>query len=154
MAKKSKRDGGREYDDPIVKKRLMHALRSGADVTLACMYAGISRGTYYAWRRAAKKDPESRDGKFVRAIEGAKGEAAIDCLLLIKGAAETGSWQAAAWFLERAYPHLYGRGIDRAAAAESMAAEEQRLVVGAPDKELTTDAAILAEIKLVNSGEA
>jgi hypothetical protein len=38
----------------------------------------------------------------------------VQCLAVIRKAAKDGTWQAAAWLVERRYPASYGRGSARA----------------------------------------
>lgn len=99
-------------DDPKVK-RLIDALAAGHFVEEACQYAPISRQTYYRWLREADAlDAKAKQGEPITADEQAirdlgdtikKAEvsgqnAALDT---IREAIAAGTWQAAAWFLER-----------------------------------------------------
>lgn len=88
---------------PEVVKRFTDALRVGSTYKLACDYAGITEETLSQWR---KKYPE-----FSEALKEAEGGAAIKWLALIDKAAQDGTWQAAAWKLERRYPESYGRTV-------------------------------------------
>lgn len=67
----------------------------------ACALVGISRSTYHKWM---KEFPDFSD-----AIEKARAEAVQGYLGVIKNAADSGTWQAAAWWLERVLPAQYGR---------------------------------------------
>lgn len=49
--------------------------------------------------------------EFAEAVEKARAEAVVFNLALIRQAAQGGSWQAAAWYLERTRPEQYGRRI-------------------------------------------
>lgn len=49
--------------------------------------------------------------QFMQAIKEAEGHAVTRWLEQIDAAAEAGSWQAAAWMLERRYPQEYGRRV-------------------------------------------
>lgn len=93
---------------PEVQKRITDAIGQGATYQLACHYAGISEDTFARWRE--------RYADFADAVKAAEGMAAVKWLALIDQAArgtddKAGQWQAAAWKLERRYPHDYGRQI-------------------------------------------
>ncbi len=86
-----------------VKQRFLRATRLGCPVRDACGCAGIGETTYYKWMQWA--DSDRRDAKRYRdfrdAIKEAEGEATQGWLAIIEKAARDGSWQAAAWKLER-----------------------------------------------------
>jgi hypothetical protein len=86
-----------------VTERFLRAIRVGCPVKDACGCAGISETTYYKWMQWA--DSDRRDVKIYRefrdAVKAAEGEATQNWLAIIEKAAREGSWQAAAWKLER-----------------------------------------------------
>lgn len=99
-------------DDPKVQ-RLLNALKAGHFVQEACQYAPISEQTYYRWlREGAALDARADAGETLTPDEQAQRElceaiklaevsgqnAALD---KIREAINLGTWQAAAWFLER-----------------------------------------------------
>jgi transposase-like protein len=113
---------------PDLKERIVGAIRSGAYNETAAAYAGIAESTFYAWLANAQKDREANPEQgtdfteFQEAVEKAQAEAELDKLLIIGKAARgqptaegvpgtPGSWQAAAWMLERKHPDRYGRRI-------------------------------------------
>jgi hypothetical protein len=94
-------------------ERLLKALAAGHFVDEACQYAPISRQTYYRWLQEADAlDEKARRGEpitdeeqgirdlgdTIKKAELAGQNAALDT---IREAIEAGTWQAAAWFLER-----------------------------------------------------
>lgn len=85
-----------EYTDKILE-----AVRLGAPLTHACNYAGVHFDTFNEWR---KIHPE-----FSVAVKEAEASMVKTCLSQIDTAATNGNWQAAAWRLERRYPHEFGR---------------------------------------------
>jgi transposase len=87
---------------PDVKDRILQAIRLGATYDLACKYAGVSRRTLLTYRR---------DRAFCAEVEKAEGQAVVGWLAKIEKAASDGEWTAAAWKLERRYPHVYGRRV-------------------------------------------
>lgn len=90
---------------PEVVRRLCDAIAIGATYELACKYAGISYELFRQWRDAKVA--------FLEALEDAEGRAVVGWLAKIEQAANAGAWQAAAWKLERRYPHVYGRTVQQ-----------------------------------------
>src|SRR5687768_14410785 len=95
--------GRRSKYTPDVVKRLTDAIKLGATYELACNYAGIHIDTFCHWRNTR---PE-----FSEAVKEAEGAGAVGWLARIEQAAQAGTWQAAAWKLERRYPEQYGRTV-------------------------------------------
>lgn len=83
--------------------RILQALSLGATHRLACQYAGIDEETFRQWRK--------RFFGFSDRVTEAEGRASVGWLAKIEQAASDGVWQAAAWKLERRYPHEYGRKV-------------------------------------------
>jgi hypothetical protein len=93
-------------NDKYTKERvdiICQAIELGTTYRLAAQAAGIGETTFKDWRR---NYPE-----FDEAIMVAEGRAAMRWLARIEQAAADGVWQAAAWKLERRYPHSYGRRV-------------------------------------------
>lgn len=67
---------------------------------LAAAYAGIGESTFYLWMSQARDgDPEKLE--LLESLKRAEAESAAHSLAVIKKAAQDGTWQAAAWVLER-----------------------------------------------------
>lgn len=82
--------------------QLADIFRGGqTSIESACALVGIRRSTYHDWMN---KNPDFSDK-----IEKARAEAVQGYLEVIKQAAHNGTWQAAAWWLERVLPNQYGR---------------------------------------------
>lgn len=96
MARKTK------YTPETVRK-VVEAVKMGATYELAAGYAGISEALFYEWLKGKVE--------FLEAVKAAEGVAAMVWLAKIEKAASEGAWQAAAWKLERRYPHAYGRNV-------------------------------------------
>jgi hypothetical protein len=79
---------------------VVQALATGNTRTHACAYARISRDTFYRWL--------ARWPHFAQAVDKAEAGAMIRALAQIQTAARLGTWQAAAWFLERRDPADFG----------------------------------------------
>lgn len=86
-----------------VAKKITDAIRVGATYELAAKYAGVHYDTFNEWRKAKSE--------FSEAINMAEGQGALGWLAKIEQAANDGTWQAAAWKLERRYPREYGRQV-------------------------------------------
>lgn len=97
MARKSK------YT-PEVQQRITQAIELGATYELAAAYGGIHYDTFRTWMNSKSA--------FSEAVKAAEGKAAVKWLAKIEAAAND-NWQAAAWKLERRYPHEYGKTVQR-----------------------------------------
>jgi transposase len=101
--------------------RVVEALRAGNYMETAAAYAGISKSILYKWladgrevrQKVAKggiaSDLEAKQLELLDAVEKARAEAEVRNVHLIQQAAQGGTWQAAAWFLERSHPGKWGR---------------------------------------------
>lgn len=109
--------------DPAIISRLLEALRSGNFIDDACQYAGIAESTYYLWMDRGRKEraridsgeePSPAESAWLDLFDKAqqaRSEAVVRNVHLIQRAANGGTWQAAAWFLERTRPDKFGRRI-------------------------------------------
>ena len=104
---------------PELQAEIVRALQVGATREHACQYAGISKETFYTWleKGEAGKAPFT---DFLDVVKKAEGRAVVGWLAQIEDAARTGSWQAAAWKLERRYFKMYGRTMQDADAAQPL----------------------------------
>jgi hypothetical protein len=93
---------------PDVQRRICDAIGIGATYDLAAKYGGVAYETFRRWRESNRA--------FCAAIESAEARAAVGWLAKIEQAASDGTWQAAAWKLERRYPQLYGRTVQQVEA--------------------------------------
>lgn len=92
------------------RDRIVQAILAGNYMETAAAYAGISKQTLYRWIQMADEpdaDPIYRD--FRDAVETARAQSEIRNVALIQKAANDGTWQAAAWYLERTNPRRWGR---------------------------------------------
>jgi transposase len=98
---------------PERQRAVIDALRAGCYKATAAEYAGIGVSTLHRWLETGEADHDNdrqsdyRD--FWEAVKKADAEFQMWALLQIDNAARDGSWQAAAWRLERKYPQLWGR---------------------------------------------
>lgn len=122
-ARPAKKAGRNHKLVPEIKDAIVAAIRLGNYQDHAAQAAGISVATFYNWLERGKKererletidDAEIREEEtvfveFLEAVEKAKAEAVQRNIGIIQKAATVGSWQAAAWWLERTQTALYGR---------------------------------------------
>jgi hypothetical protein len=111
-----------QSDDPRVE-RLIEALNAGNYLEHACDYAGIGKSTVYRWldrgqneaeRIDAGNEPNPDEHTYLElwdAIKKARASAMVRNVAIIQQAARGGTWQAAAWWLERTAPQQYGRRL-------------------------------------------
>jgi hypothetical protein len=109
-------------DDPKVKL-LLQALSAGNYVETACAYSGLAVSTVYVWLDRGNKEkqrieqgetPNPKEATYLEiseAIEKARANAVVANVAVIQQAARSGTWQAAAWWLERSMPNQFGRRI-------------------------------------------
>ena len=93
---------------PDVQVRIVNAISVGATYALAAQYGGVCPDTFTNWMRKGEAGKQPYVG-FFEAVKEAEGAAAVKWLAKIEQAASDGTWQAAAWKLERRYPDDYGR---------------------------------------------
>lgn len=107
--------------NPDRQARIVEALQQGNYIETAARYAGITPAAYYKWMNRGIEERQHRDDgheadpsldiyvQFVEAVEKARSQAEMRNVGLIQKAAVDGTWQAAAWYLERSYPKRWGR---------------------------------------------
>lgn len=123
VAKTPAKKGRRTSLNPEVQERIVEALKSGCYVEEAVTYVGISVATVYNWMDRGRKErnrlqafPDSEPDttevvflEFLEAVEKARAASQIRAIAQIQKAASDGTWQAAAWYLERSAPKRWGR---------------------------------------------
>jgi transposase len=83
-------------------------VRKGCPRQFAASAAGIGRSTLMRWMARGKAERRGKFRDFWDAIKKAEAEAVFDRVQCIKAASDKGTWQAAAWWLERLYPEEFG----------------------------------------------
>lgn len=86
---------------PEAKEKMLYAISKGAPYKLACDYARIHYHTFLLWREKAEVDKIPEYMEFIDDLKQAQGATAIRWLEKIDEAMEDGTWQTAAWKLER-----------------------------------------------------
>ncbi len=89
--------------DQLIEKACEH-IRAGNYAVVVCQYLGIDETTYYRWMKTAEKNADENKNsiyrQFYQSIKRAEAEAELRNVTIIQNAAK-GTWQAAAWYLER-----------------------------------------------------
>jgi hypothetical protein len=93
---------------PQVQEAIVQALTLGAVHAHACAYAGIDHATFYRWLQKGEAGLAPYR-EFYEGVKRAEARSVVGWLAKIEAAANAGHWQAAAWKLERRYPHVWGR---------------------------------------------
>jgi hypothetical protein len=120
---------------PTTQTRIEEALLLGATIEIAADYAGITATTYHNWRKRGREEADRRSNGRVKAgtkkwereqpyfdffevTKRAIAQSALNDLSVIQTAAVTGTWQAAAWRLERR--HNYRQQTDVTSGGETV----------------------------------
>jgi hypothetical protein len=91
-----------------IRDKIVEAILAGNYQDAAARYAGIDPATFYRWMQKGD-GTDDHYGEFREAVENAKAAAEVENVAIIRRAARDGTWQAAAWWLERTRPQKYGR---------------------------------------------
>ena len=90
--------------------KIVKAIAAGAYAIVAAKAAGVSETTYYRWlEQGSKPDASPAFRAFWESVKEAEAAAEIANVALIRQAAQAGTWQAAAWYLERKHSDRWGR---------------------------------------------
>lgn len=84
----------------------MQAVRTGAPWYMAAAAGGVSKATLMDWK-ARGRAGEQPFADFLDRLQRSEAEGAVAVLGIIQDAAKGGTWQAAAWILERRYPKQF-----------------------------------------------
>lgn len=88
---------------PETIKAVTDAIGAGMSIEDACIYADISKDSFYTWKA---EYPDFSD-----AVKKAEINGKLRRILRIDKAGKEGHWQADAWYLERKFPEEYGRKL-------------------------------------------
>lgn len=105
-------------DREVAKQKIVAALACGNSRKDSYEYAGVSDTTFRDWL--------IRDESFAAECLQAEATSKVAAVTRIAAAAAAGSWQAAAWFLERRYPREWGRSEKLDTQFRNMSREQLR----------------------------
>lgn len=95
---------------PELIEQVSIIIRSGNYAKTACEMVGIGETTYYRWLELADKPNAPKIYReFRESIKRAEANAEVRSVARIMQAADDGTWQASAWYLERKHPMRWGR---------------------------------------------
>ena len=87
---------------------VVEAVRKGCPRGTAANAAGLGRSTLMRWMARGKAERRGQFRDFWDDIKRAEAEAIAERIERIRDAADSGKWQAAAWWLERMHPDVFG----------------------------------------------
>jgi hypothetical protein len=114
---------------PEVQKSICTDIADGLDQKHAALRAGVAPRTVQHWLTVGRRAGETTDETealcvaFLASYEKAVADAVAANVQLIQIVAREGTWQAAAWWLERRHPDLYGSDRKRVKELERLLAE-------------------------------
>ena len=97
-----------------MEKEICQYIEIGNTFERACRLVGISDRAFTDWRQRGEgthptRSKTPRYERFVLAVKAAEEKFKAVTVALILREANNGTWQAAAWLLERKYPEEFGR---------------------------------------------
>lgn len=120
-------------EDKFLVQKILKALKAGHTDKEAAIFAGIRPHLLYQWMREGEDAPEGTLAyKFREQADLAKSEALNEYLQSIRRASKR-NWQAAAWWLEKRKPEVYGK------KAELMLTQEKPFEVALADASFSED---------------
>lgn len=105
------------------RDKLLLGIKSGTDLETSCHYAGLSvtevyrmleRGKTEAEKIGAGNKPTVSERECFdlwESLKTARAEAIVRNVAVIQQAASSGTWQAAAWWLERQAPEQFSKSV-------------------------------------------
>lgn len=100
-------NGNSKISDEVIDK-IYQELSRGVPIRHACTLAGISKETYYRWRRIALED-ENCDPIYKKFLERIEEGIAMAIATRVEHIRLDNSWQSSAWWLERMAHEDFGR---------------------------------------------
>ncbi len=92
---------------PEIQEKIVQALSIGNYRKDAAEYAGIDAATLYRWVLRGSREKDSAYADFRTAVLEAESRAKITAIGCITKAMRDGDWRAAAYWLDRKFPHQF-----------------------------------------------
>ncbi len=92
-----------------IQQKICDAIRAGNFLVTAAVYAGVGKTALHEWLKRGANEDKGIYRDFVAGVEKANADAETRAVLLVIKSASAGSLQASTWFLERKFPHHWGR---------------------------------------------
>jgi hypothetical protein len=120
-----------------VHDSIVSSIKSGSFQTVAAQRAGIAISTFRSWMDRGEMeqaridegfDPDVEEAKYLRFkqdVDVARAIAEIEAVKMVRGVAASGTWQAAAWYLERSFPQRWARNREEEAPATKETADPE-----------------------------
>jgi hypothetical protein len=109
---------------PETQKVICDSIAAGIDRKHSALRAGTSARTVRMWLQNARRPRAKAEYvAFAAAMKKAEADAVARNVALIQKAAQDGTWTAAAWWLERRHPDLYGSDRKRVRELERLLAD-------------------------------
>ena len=109
MAKKKGRPVGSTRLTKGIREAIIKGIRLGLTYDRAARLAGIHPRTFYLWKQKGAQGKAPVYVHFLQALKKAEVEGEAAAINQIVKAAKDGTWQAAAWLLERRFPQRWSR---------------------------------------------
>lgn len=92
-----------------IASAIVEAAEQGATLKASAQAAGVTYESLRDWRNRGKRGEGEPFASFAARLEKAIGNAQLKMIRVVQTAALGGTWQAAAWWLERRYHKQWGR---------------------------------------------
>lgn len=94
------------------EEQMLRALKGGANLTTSCYYAKIDPHDFLEFIELGETNSKSKQAvearRLLLEVKKAKAEVLLQAELKIQSAVKD-EWKAAAWYLERVLPEVYGK---------------------------------------------
>lgn len=110
--KSEKKPKRKNYHTKLTKEtidKLYQELSRGVPIRHACTLAGISKETYYRWKKLAEKEPDDSDSLLAYFKRMNKEGIAMAVATRVEHIRTDESWQSSAWWLERMAYEDFGK---------------------------------------------
>ena len=94
---------------PEMQDKICNNIMLGLKYEQAALAAGICDRTLYNWKEQGQKAKSGKYFQFLQALKKAEAEGEGLLIARIQKEAKEGTWQAAAWILERRHPDRWAR---------------------------------------------